>query len=222
MNEDTSQHTPFNDDIVENPQSIKDRGVVNKFITYINKLEEENKHHNTVNKTTAVWEYILAFERTTNELNNRIGQLEQKISILEKSSESRRFYAPSFVKRKDLILNSLEKNKIVDLNEVRQLLGLKSYNYTRQLMRDIAKEADVAFVTGNSRTPSKLVSKHFTFQEIKDHLLSKMPQHSSMLVHRLEEQFFIPNNRLPDMVRFLHPQFKHRAWKDGARIERIK
>jgi len=220
--EDLAQLGRNNVHVVKKNQSTENRADVNKFITYISKLEEENKLHNTANKVSTVWEYLLSFEKTTNELNNRIGQLEQKISALENHSKSRKLYAPCFANRKDQILKALGNNKILDVNTVKDLLGLKSRSYTRQIMKEIAKEADVAFITGNSRIPSKLVSKQFTFQEIKDHLLSKMPLHSSMLVYRLEEQFFIPNNRLPDLVRFLHPQFKHRAWKDGARIERIK
>ena len=212
----------FNDCNVESSQSVKDRADANKFIEYYKKLEEENKLHNTANKTSAVWEYILSLERANNDLNTRMGQLEQKIGQIEKTLNSRKFYAPSFVKRKDLILNAIGKNKILDVNDTKELLGLKSKCYVLQIMKQIAKEEDLAFVTGDSRIPSKLVSKHYTFQEIKDCLLSKMPSNSSMLISRLEDQFFVPKIKLPDLVRFLHPQFKHLPWKDGARIERVR
>lgn len=212
----------INDDIVEKTFSVEERGVVNKFISYISKIEEENKLHNTVNKTTAMWEQILFLEKTVQELNTRIGQLEQKSAVFERHYNSRKLYAPSFVKRKDQVLQAMEKTKIIDLNEVKEILGLKSSNYARQIMREIAKEADVAFVAGDSRIPSRLTSKHYTFQEVKDWLLSRMPLGSSMLISRLESQFFIPSAKLPEIVRFLHPQFKHLAWKDGQRIERVR
>lgn len=210
-----------NDRDVEKVQSIGDRADVNKFITYISKLEEENKLHNTADKVSAVWESILYLERTNQELNTRLGQLEQKISLLEKHSQSRKLYAPSFVNRKEQILKAMEKSKILDVNEAKEILGIKSRSYARQIMKEIAKEEDVAFITGDSRIPSRLVSKHYTFQEIKDCLLSKMPLHSSMLAARLEEQFFVPHNKLPDMLRFLYPHFKYLKWNE-ARIERVK
>lgn len=212
----------FNDCNVENPGIVKERGDVNKLITYLNKLEEENKLHNTANKVSAVWEHLLFLERTNNELNNRIGQLEQKISKIESHFNSRKLYAPSFVNRKEQILKAIEKTKILDVNEIKELLNLKSRSYTRQIMKEIAKEGEAVFVVGDSRIPSKLVSKHFTFQEVKDHLIGRMPLHSSTLVHRLEEQFFIPNNKLPALIRFLHPQFRYLKWKDGPRIERVR
>jgi len=212
----------FNDNVVGNPQTGRDRADANKFIAYYLKLEEENKLHNTANKTSAVLEYILSLERANNELNNRMGQLEQKIGQIEKHFNSRKLFAPSFVKRKDQILNAIEKNKILDVNEAKELLGLKSKCYVLQIMKEIAKEADVAFIVGDSRIPSRLASKHYTFQEVKDWLLSRMPLGSSMLISRLESQFFIPSQKLPEMVRFLHPQFKHLAWKDGQRIERVR
>jgi len=211
-----------NDDIVEKTDIEGHRGVVNKFISYISKLEEENKLHNTVNKTTVLWEYLLGLEKTANDLNNRIGQLEEKMESVENRFESRKLYAPCFENRKEKILRVIDEKKVVDVNEVRELLGINSGNYAREIMQLVGKEADVAFVKGNSRTPSKLLCKHYTFQEVKDYLIAHLPLGSKMLVSRLAQQFFVSEQKLPVLVRFLHPQFKYLHWKDGPRIERIK
>lgn len=211
-----------NDGIVEKTEIERDRGVVNKFISYISKLEEENKLHNTVNKATVLWEYLLNLEKTTYELNNRVGSLEEKISILEDRLESRKLYAPCFTNRKEKILKIIDEKKVIDVNEVKEVLGINSSNYARQIMQQVSKNADVAFVKGDSRTPSKLLCKHYTFQEIKDYLISHMPLNSTMLVSRMAQQFFIPEQKLPALLRSLHPQFKFLRWKDAPRIERIK
>lgn len=217
-----AQHGKNNDGIVEKPEIEIDRGVVNKFISYISKLEEENKLHNTVNKTTVLWEYLLNLERTTYELNNRIGSLEERLNTLEGRLESRKLYAPCFVNRKEKILRIIEEKKVIDVNEVKELIGITSSNYARQIMRQVSKDADVAFVKGDSRTPSKLLCKHYSFQEIKDYLISHMPLNCTMLVSRMTQQFFIPEEKLPALLRSLHPQFKFLRWKNSPRIERIR
>lgn len=210
------------DSIAGRGQSMVGRDVVNKFMSYISQLEEENKLHNTVNKFTAMWEYLLSLEKNNQDLNNRMGKMEQKISALENSLESRKLYSPSFVNRKDMLLRAVNEKKVLDVNEVKTLIGITSNNYARQIMRQVSKEADVAFMAGDSRVPSKLTSKHYTFQEIKDYLIGKMPVGSSTLVSRVSEQFFIPDEKIQEFTRFLHPQFKYLRWRDGARMERVR
>lgn len=212
----------FNDSILELKQNKEKNSDVNKFISYVRELEEKSKLQNTVNKTSAVWEYLLICEKAINEMNGRIGEMEQKIKLLEKQTASRKYYASSYVNRKEIILKTLEQDKFLNIDKVKQLLGLKSTCYVRQIMKEIAEGGEVAFVAGTSRTSSKLVSKNFTFQEIKDWLLAEMPLRSSMLVSRFAELFFVPEEKLPALVRSLSPQFRCLNWKTGLRVERIK
>lgn len=183
------------------------------------KISQLPKIHTALPELNAVWEHILFLEKTVETQNSRIGQLEQK---QEQTANSRKLYATSLIDRKQKIADALRARKCIDVEEIKQMLHLTSQPQALKIMKEVAKDEKIAFIVGRSRVPSKLVTTDFTNQEIKDTLVSRMPFGASILLSRIQEQFFVEKMQLPELVRFLAPQFKYCNWKDGARVERVK